>query len=126
MDMNEELIQIMLERGYIEVVGYNPVGDPIYKVTELFYQEQQELVEWMRQMDSDILNSLWFKGFIDLKMDEDGNAYIYLTDKSEEWVQSEELTEDEKSMMYLIYSTGAYNGGPWSGGFPDPGYTERN
>jgi len=118
MDMNEELIQIMLDRGYIEVVGYNPVGDPIYKVTKLFYEEQQELVDWMKQMDSDIMNSIWFKGFIDLKMDENGNAYIYLTDKSEDWVSSEELTEDEKSMMYLIYSTGAYNGGEWNGGFP--------
>jgi hypothetical protein len=41
-------------------------------------------------------------------------------------VQSEELNEDEKSMMYLIYSTGAYNGGEWNGGFPNPGYKERD
>jgi hypothetical protein len=126
MDMNEELIKIFLDRGYIEVVGYNPVGDPIYKVTPLFYKEQEELVEWMKQMDSDIMNSLWFKGFIDLKMDKDGNAYVYLTDKSDNWTESEELNDDEKSMMYLIYSTGAYNGGNWTGGFPNPGHTERN
>ena len=115
MDMNDELIEEMLARGYIEVVGYNPVGDPLYKITPRFYEEQSDLVEWMKKMDSDIMNSLWFKGFLDLKMDEDGNAYIYLTDKSDFWVDSEELTEDEKSMMYLIYSTGAYNGGDWQG-----------
>ncbi len=95
------------------MVGYNPVGDPLYKITPLFYEEQAEVVEYMRTMDSDILSSLWFKGFLDLKMDGDGNAYIYLTDRSEEWVNSEELTDDEKSMMYLIYSTGAYHG--WTG-----------
>lgn len=126
MEMNEELIQIMLDRGYIEVVGYNPVGDPIYKVTKLFYEEQEELVEWMRQMDSDILNSLWFKGFIDMKMDEKGNAYIYLTDNSEDWPISDDLTDDEKSMMYLIYSTGAYYGGSWDEDYPDSGYKKRN
>lgn len=115
MDMNDELIEEMLARGYIEVVGYNPVGDPLYKITPRFYEEQADLVEWMKKMDSDIMSSLWFKGFLDLKMDEDGNAYIYLTDKSDFWVDSEELTEDEKSMMYLIYSTGAYNGGDWQG-----------
>lgn len=113
--MNDELIEEMLARGYIEVVGYNPVGDPLYKITPRFYEEQADLVEWMKKMDSDIMSSLWFKGFLDLKMDEDGNAYIYLTDKSDFWVDSEELTEDEKSMMYLIYSTGAYNGGDWQG-----------
>ena len=48
-------------------------------------------------------------------MDEEGNAFLYLTDKSEVWVDSEDLTEDEKSMMYLIYSTGAYYGGDWKG-----------
>lgn len=126
MDMNEDLINTLLERGYIEVVGYNPVGDPLYKMTKKFYEEQQELVQWMRQMDSDIMNSLWFKGYVDLKMDEKGNAYIYLTDKSNTWTDTKELTEDEKSMMYLIYSTGAYYGGNWLGGYPDPGYEEYN
>lgn len=115
MDMNEELVRMMLEKGYIEEVGVNPVGDPLYKVTELFYKEHADVIEWMRQQDSDILSSLWFKGYIDLKMAEDGLGYIYLTDKSDLWVDSEDLTEDEKSMMYLIYSTGAYNGGDWKG-----------
>ena len=48
-------------------------------------------------------------------MSDDGDAYIYLNDKSESWVKAEDLTEDEKSMMYLIYSTGAYYGGEWKG-----------
>jgi len=121
MDMNEELIKMMLERGYIEQVGYNPVGDPLYKITELFYTEQADLVEWMRQQDSDTLSSLWFKGYIDLKMSEEGLGFVYLTDRSDSWVEAEDLTEDEKSMMYLIYSTGSYFGGN-----PDYGYEERN
>ena len=113
--MNEDLIRMMLEKGYIEEVGVNPVGDPLYKVTELFYKEHADVVEWMRQQDSDILSSLWFKGYIDLKMSEDGLGFIYLTNKSDTWIDSEDLTEDEKSMMYLIYSTGAYYGGDWKG-----------
>ena len=115
MDMNEEMIDMLLEKGYIEVVGYNPVGDPLYKVTPLFYEEQSELVDWMTQQDSDVMGSLWFKGFVDIRMDEEGNAYIYLTKKSDSWSTSEDLTDDERAMMYLIYSTGAYNGGNWQG-----------
>lgn len=113
--MNEDMIKILLDKGYIEMIGYNPVGDPIYKITPLFYEEQEEVIEYMKQVDSDIMNSLWFKGYLDLKMSNDGDAYIYLTDKSENWVKTEDLTEDEKSMMYLIYSTGAYYGGDWKG-----------
>lgn len=108
MDMDENMIKILLERGYLEIVGENQVGDPIYKITPEFYEEQAELVAWMRQQDSDLLNSLWFKGYVDVKMDDDGNGYMYLTDKSDTWLESEDLTEEEKSMMYLIYSTGTY------------------
>lgn len=121
MDMNEELIKMMIERGYIEEVGINPVGDPLYKVTELFYKEQADLVEWMRQQDSDTLSSLWFKGYIDIKMSEEGLGFVYLTNKSDLWIEAEDLTEEEKSMMYLIYSTGSYYGG--NSGY---GHEERN
>ena len=38
-------------------------------------------------------------------MGEDGTSYIYLTDKSMEWYDTRELDSEEKSMMYLIYST---------------------
>jgi len=120
MEMEEDLIAAMIEKGYIERVGYNAIGDPLYKLTPLFYEEQQELVDWLRKADSDILNSLWFKGYIDLKMSDDGLGYIYLTDKSEHWVSAEDISDEEKSMMYLIFSTGAYFGGHWDG------YQERH
>lgn len=109
MDMNEEILKMFVEYGYVEIVSYNIAGDPIYKLTELFYKEQKELARWMKEQDSDIMSSLWFKGFIDLMMDNDGKSYIYLTDRSDTWPESDDLTDDEKSMMYLIYSTGAYS-----------------
>lgn len=108
MDMNDELIELFLRNGYIEIVGKNEVGDDLYRFTELFYKEQAELVEFMKIQDSDVMSSLWFKGYIDLMMGDDGQAYIYLNGKSESWIQGEDLTEEEKSMMYLIYSTGYY------------------
>ena len=69
MDMNEEILKMFVEYGYVEVVSYNVAGDPIYELTELFYKEQKELAQWMKEQDSDIMSSLWFKGFIDLMMD---------------------------------------------------------
>jgi chromosome segregation and condensation protein ScpB len=109
--MDDEMISVMIEKGYLEEAGINEAGDPLYKITKKFYDEQADLVEWMKQKDSDVLSSLWFKGFIDLKMSEEGMGYIYTTGISNTWLDSEELTEDEKSMMYLIYSTGAYHKG---------------
>lgn len=108
MDFNDELIELFLEKGYIVKAGNTPAGDPLYKLTEKFYNEQEELVEWLKQQDSDLLSNLWFKGYIDLRLDTDGSGYLYLTDRSADWLTAEDLDDHEKSMMYLIYSTGNY------------------
>jgi len=108
MEFHEKMIKKMIKRGYIEIAGVNSVGDEIYRLTPLFYEEQPELAQFLRQTESDTISSLWFKGFLEIKMDEDSNSYIYLTDKSVDWYSSDELTSDEKSMMYILYSTGRY------------------
>jgi hypothetical protein len=108
MEMNDRVIKKMINQGYIEIAGVNAVGDEIYKFTQKFYDEKPEIIEYIRTTESDIMSSIWFKGFVELKMDDDGSMYIYLTEKSETWYDSEELTEDEKAMMYIIYSTGNF------------------
>ena len=105
MEMHEKVIKKMLKLGYLKIVGINPVGDEIYQFTEKFYEEQPEVIRNMKMNESDIISSLWFKGFIDIKMDEDSESFIYLTEKSDTWYDTEELTQDEKTMMYILYST---------------------
>jgi|688.fasta_scaffold397356_1 hypothetical protein len=106
MDFPDHIIDWMIEKNYIAYMGENALGEPVYKFTQKFYEEQQELIKNIKIIESDLMSSLWFKNFIDLKMNKEGEAVYYLTDKSSEWYSSEELTEDEKSMMYLLYTTG--------------------
>jgi hypothetical protein len=108
MELHDKMIRKMLKDGYIEIAGVNMVGDEIYRFTPKFYDEQPDVVKFLKETESDTVSSLWFKGFIDIKMDEDSNPYLYLTPKSNDWYTSDELTKDEKSMMYVIYSTGNY------------------
>jgi len=108
MELSEKVIKKMIKAGYIEIAGVNAVGDEIYRFTEKFHKEQPEFIKTLKEAESDVISSIWFKGFIDIKMDEKSNSYVYLTEKSPEWYDSDELTEDEKSMMYIIYSTSQY------------------
>ena len=105
MELHEEMIKKFISLGYLTVVGYNSVGDEIYQFTDKFYEEHPDVVEYIKTKESDVISSLWFKGFVDIRMGEDGTSYIYLTDKSIEWYDTRELDSEEKSMMYLIYST---------------------
>ena len=109
MELHEEMIKKFISLGYIKVVGYNSVGDEIYQFTDKFYDEHPDVIEYIKTKESDVISSLWFKNFIEIKMDDEGNSYIYLTDKSIEWYDTTELNHEEKSMMYLIYSTVSYS-----------------
>lgn len=94
----------LIEQGYLEIIGVDYEGDEIIRLTDKFFDENPHIIEESQMFDSDILASIWFKGFIDLKMGEDSEMYISLTDKSENWIRSKELTRKEKSMMYDIIS----------------------
>jgi len=109
MELHEEMIKKFISLGYLTVVGYNSVGDEVYQFTEKFYEEHPDIVEYIKTKESDVISSLWFKEFIDIRMGDDGTSYIYLTDKSIEWYDTKELDNEEKSMMYLIYSTVPYS-----------------
>jgi hypothetical protein len=109
MDFADEMIEAMIERGYLVQVGFNNMGEPLYRLTERFHAEHADLVEEIKLNESDIVSSLWFKNFIDIRINEEGTSYIYLTDRSDDWYTSDELTEEEKSMMYILYTTGYFD-----------------
>lgn len=108
MEFDDDIIDELLRDEYIEQAGYNKLGEPLYRLTQKFYDENRDFVDRLKLVESDLLSSLWFKNYIDIRMNEDGTSYIYLTEKSDEWYRSDELTKEEKSMMYLLYTTGYY------------------
>lgn len=100
----EKMLSYLIEIGDIEIAGVNEDGNKILKFTDKFIKENPEIVEKMQKTDSDIMNSLWFKGFIDVSLSENGDPFISLTDKSMGFMFSNNLNIDEKKMMYDIMS----------------------
>lgn len=109
MEFEDDVVDWLLKEAYIIESGINILGEPVYRFTEKFYKEQKALIEEIKKTESDLINSLWFKNFLEIRMNESGQPYVYLTEKSNSWYSSDELTDEEKSMMYLIYSTGGMN-----------------
>ena len=106
MDFPDQIVDWLLKNEYVEEIGANILGEPVYKFTKKFHSEQAELIKQIRLTESDLISSLWFKNFIDVRITDEGQTLIYLTDKSDLWYSSDELSEEEKSMMYFIYTTG--------------------
>jgi hypothetical protein len=98
----KKIIEEMIINGYVEIIYQNSRGDDMFRFTDKFFDDHPEILEQMQMYDSDILSSLWFKDFIEIKMSEDNEMYISCTDKSHTWSESDELNDSEKAMMYDI------------------------
>lgn len=109
MEFEDDMVDWLIQEEYIAQTGVNILGEPVYKFTDKFYTEQKELIKEIKKTESDLINSLWFKNFVEIQMNENGEPFLYLTEKSNAWYSSDELTDEEKSMMYLIYTTGGLN-----------------
>lgn len=98
-DFSKMSIEELIKNNYLEIIGKNPEGEDVFRFTDKFLDENPEMIESYQSLDSDLLLSIWFKGFIDISMDEDSDAYISLTPKATNWMKSKELNDKEKIMM---------------------------
>ena len=99
-----EILDAMIEAGYIVVVGISKDGDPLYKFSEELLA-MEEFAEVHEAITNDILFSIWNKGFIEMNpLNEDGDWNVSLNDKSHDHeLAKKELEEDEFILFLQIY-----------------------
>jgi len=82
-DANEEDIQeiffYMLENGYMEQVGFDFTGDPIYRMTEKMLRDFPELFQYHVEETNDIIFGLWQKNMLEMKVNDSGEWTVVPT-----------------------------------------------
>lgn len=77
----DKIIEDFIERGLIEVHGIDSyTGDITYIITEKCKQEYPELFEEHFSFVNEMAFSLWQKGYIEMKFDNDGSPMVILKD----------------------------------------------
>jgi len=106
-DLSKLTKKQMIENEYIEIFGTHEDGKEMVRFTDKFIDDYPEYFQKVKDTDDDIMRSLWFKGFINISLDENSDVYFGFTEKSAEWIDSEELTQPEREMMsdIILYST---------------------
>lgn len=102
MKKKKKSLSDLIKEGLIEVVSVLPDGKEVFRFTDKFLDQNPELIESMQTNDSDIIFSLWIKGFLNVSMDTEGEACISLNEKSITWVDSPDINKKERAMMYDI------------------------
>ncbi|NBW58900.1 hypothetical protein EBR43_14220 [bacterium] len=106
-DLSKATKKDMIKHGLLEIFGTHEDGSEMFRFTDKFIDEYPEYFNIGSPTDDEVMRSLWFKGFISITLDENSDIYFSFTEKTQEWMDSTELTEIEKEMMHdiILYST---------------------
>ena len=105
-DLKKATKKDLIENGLLEIFGAYEDGKEMFRFTDKFIDEYPEYFQQEKPNDDEIMRSLWFKGYIDITLDENSDIYFGFTAKSNDWHESDELTDYEKDMMHdiILYS----------------------
>ena len=74
-----EIFAILEETGAIELLGLNPDGEPVYRITQKCKDVFPEFYDMYRQEISDTAAYLWKLGIVEIMFNTDTNVSIYFT-----------------------------------------------
>lgn len=74
-----EIFGVLEETGAIELIGLNPEGEPVYRITEKCKDVFPEFYDMYRQEISDTAAYLWKLGIVEVMFNPDTSVSIYFT-----------------------------------------------
>ena len=74
-----EIFGVLEETGAIELIGLNPEGEPVYRITEKCKDVFPEFYDMYRQEISDTAAYLWKLGIVEVRFNADTSVSIYFT-----------------------------------------------
>jgi hypothetical protein len=74
-----EIFGVLEETGAIELLGLNPDGEPVYRITEKCKDIFPEFYDMYRQEISDTAAYLWKLGIVEVMFNPDTSVSIYFT-----------------------------------------------
>jgi hypothetical protein len=100
-----EILRVMLEEGYLTIVGISEDGEPLYKFSQEL-MDMPEFIEVHESITNDILFTIWNKGFIEMNpVNVDGDWNIALNEKSmNHELAKKELEEDEFILFIQVFN----------------------
>lgn len=101
-----ELIQDLIDEGYIEPVGFSDSGEVLYKTNEKFKNDFPEMFAEQVAETNKIMYELWVLGLVDITVKEDINDWVVYPNNKTFSCDTEQLTPEQKNIiMQLRYRT---------------------
>lgn len=93
----------LLETGAIVLKGMNPLGEPVYSITEKCKEIFPEFYAVHRQQMNNMAYDLWSRGLIDIVFEDDQERVVFNEthlEKLEE--ECQDLTQEEAEFLLVL------------------------
>jgi hypothetical protein len=75
----QEIFIFMLQNGYMEVIGVDSFGEPLYKMTHKMIRDFPDLFDAHLEATNEVIFGLWQKGLLEMNMNNDGEWIVVTT-----------------------------------------------
>jgi hypothetical protein len=75
----QEIFIFMLQNGYMEEIGIDITGDPVYRMTPKMIRDFPDLFDAHLSATNEVIFNLWQKGMLEMKMNDDGEWIVVPT-----------------------------------------------
>jgi hypothetical protein len=98
----DEMMDYMIKHNYIQSVGIDEDGEPIYKMTQDLIEDYPDIFEAHMEFTNELLFSVWQKGYVEMTMTEDGEWLIIPTDVTLNYEEIPNLTKEERLLLWEL------------------------
>lgn len=75
----QEIFIFMLQNGYMEQVGIDSTGEPVYRMTTKMVRDFPDLFDAHLAATNEVIFSLWQKGMLEMNMNSEGEWIVVPT-----------------------------------------------
>jgi hypothetical protein len=75
----QEIFMFMLENGYMEEIGIDITGEPVYRMTPKMIRDFPDLFDAHLSATNEVIFNLWQKGMLEMNMNNEGEWVVVPT-----------------------------------------------
>lgn len=95
----QEIFIFMLQNGYMEEIGIDSTGEPVYRMTPKMVRDFPDLFDAHLAATNEVIFSLWQKGMLEMNMGSDGEWIVVPTYSTFNYMEMDVDLDQEELLM---------------------------
>ena len=95
----QEIFIFMLQNGYMEEIGIDSTGEPVYRMTPKMVRDFPDLFDAHLAATNEVIFGLWQKGMLEMNMNSDGEWIVVPTYSTFNYMEMDVDLDQEELLM---------------------------